>query len=209
MSRKKRSRLAGSRRKPKARPRGPTRAASPKRTPMPRWIGAIAVVAFAAIALAVGRAYVADSQVASVIEDDAQGEIVDSAPFRAIHEMRSGPRVPFLPADEPQPKIEVPTAEHDFGSISPKAVVTHTFLIRNVGAALLTISRAFTTCGCTTAEISARVIPPGKAAYVKLRFDAGFHDTRGKQVKRGLVIESNDRSNWKTTVWTRASIRRS
>jgi len=208
MSRKKRSKSAVPKRTPKARRGGPEKAGS-KRLPKARWIGTIAIAAIAVIAVAVGLEYIANWQAAKAATDDTQGEVIKGGALRAVHEMKNGPPVPFLPVGQPQPEIEVPTAVHDFGRISPRAVVTHTFLIRNVGAVPLTISRAFTTCGCTTAVVSARVIPPGKAASVELRFDAGFHDTRGQQVKRGLVIESNDRRNWKTTVWTRASIRRS
>jgi len=69
----------------------------------------------------------------------------------------------------------------------------------------LTISRAFTTCGCTTAEITARVIPPKKVALARVRVDMGYHDTRGQDVRRGLIIESNDREDQRTEVWVHAS----
>jgi hypothetical protein len=136
----------------------------------------------------------------------AEEEVVYDRPFRAIHEMGAGPPILFLPADQPQPKIAVPNTYHDFGQVGAKAVVGRKFLVRNEGDAPLTISRAYTTCGCTTAEFTAREIPPGKAALVTLVLDAGFHDVRGQVVKRGLIIENNDRSNAKAEIWTRASV---
>ncbi len=128
------------------------------------------------------------------------------APFTAVHEMGAGPAIPFLSEDQPQPRIEIPKDSHSFGSIGPKDVVSHTFVIRNSGDAPLTISRAFTTCGCTKARITARVIPPGKVALATLRFDAGFHDTRGQTVQRGLIIESNDRDDPQAEIWVHASV---
>ncbi len=134
-------------------------------------------------------------------------DLVYDNPISAIHEMGPSPGVRFLPPDQPQPRIVVPAGVYDFGSLGPKDIVKKTFVIRNLGAAPLVISRAYTTCGCTTAEITARVIPPGKAVLATLKFDAGFHDARGKRVQRGLIIESNDSRMWKAELWTRAAIR--
>jgi len=181
------------------------RAAAERKRKQRRWVVSLAVAA-----LAVGGAgYFSYGGAGQADASTAAAPVVTASPFKAIHEMRKGPPVPFLPASQPQPRIAVPTKVHDFGTIGPKDVVRYRFQIRNEGQGPLTISRAFTTCGCTTARVSARVIPPGKAASVELIFDAGFHDARWQSVKRGLVIESNDRGRWKTTVWTEAKVRRS
>jgi len=136
----------------------------------------------------------------------AAADVSYQKPFRAVHEMGGSPPIRFLPKDQPQPKIVLPATYHDFGLIGARAVVEHRFMVRNDGEGPLTISRAYTTCGCTTAEFTARVIPPGKIALVTLIFNAGFHDTRGQVVKRGIIIESNDRGNSKTEFWARASV---
>lgn len=161
------------------------------------------LVLVAAAAIGVG-AYVgfADGSDAGYAQED----VVREQSFQAVHEMGNGPRARFLPADQPQPRIEIPRSSHSFGTIGAKDVVTQTFVIRNAGQAPLTIARAYTTCGCTVADISARVIPPGKVALAKIRFDAGFHDTRGQSVQRGLIIESNDRGTPKAEIWVRASV---
>ena len=65
---------------------------------------------------------------------------------------------------------------------------------------------AYTTCGCTTAEISADVIPPGKAVTIELVYDAGFHDTAGQTVRRGLIIESNDPDQPQAEIWVQADV---
>lgn len=133
-------------------------------------------------------------------------DVVRERPIRAVHEMGSGPRIPFLPEDQAQPRIEIPRDSYNAGRVGSKDIVTKTFVIRNDGDAPLTISRAFTTCGCTTAKITGRVIPPGKVALAHVRFDVGFHDARGQTVQRGLIIESNDRKSSRTEMWLHASV---
>ena len=166
-----------------------------------RWKGILVLLAAAVIGLG-GYFGLADGSDASYAPED----VVREQPIHAVHEMGGGPRISFPAAGQPQPRIEIPKASHGFGTIGPKDVVTETFVIRNTGQAPLTIARAFTTCGCTTADISARVIPPGKVALVTVRFDAGFHDTRGQTVQRGVIIESNDRDNPKAEIWVHASV---
>ena len=145
-------------------------------------------------------------QTAQALPSYAEEDVARDRPFEAIHEMGAGPPIPFLPADRSQPKIVVPSDYFNFGQIGARDVVRRKFVIRNEGDAPLTISRAYTTCGCTTAEFTARVIPPGKVAVVTLLFNAGFHDTRGQTVDRGIIIENNDRRNSKAEIWTRATV---
>jgi hypothetical protein len=135
------------------------------------------------------------------------GDVAHERPILAVHEMSEGRPIPFLPRNQTQPKIEVPEKSFNFGLVGPYDVVEKEFIIRNTGEAPLTISRAYTTCGCTTAEISASVIPPGKVATVKLIFDAGYHDTSGQTVRRGLIIENNDPQRSQTEIWVQASVR--
>lgn len=134
-------------------------------------------------------------------------DVAHEQPTLAVHEMGEGPAIPFLPRNQPQPEIQVPEKSYNFGIVGPQDVVEREFIIRNVGDAPLTISRAYTTCGCTTAEISASVIPPGQVATIKLVFDAGFHDAAGQTVRRGLIIENNDPQRSQTEIWIQAKVR--
>lgn len=136
----------------------------------------------------------------------AAADVAREAPFVAEHEMGEGPPIPFLPAGEAQPRIVVPEMRYDFGRIGPQDVVERTFLVRNEGQAPLTISRAYTTCGCTIAEFSSSVIPPGKVATVRVVFDAGFHDTAGQTVSRGIIIENNDPNQSQAEIWIQAAV---
>jgi hypothetical protein len=175
----------------------------------------IALLLIGAIVLVLGAVYVvgslnrtqqAQANLAQVVEGVVPEDVATEAPIQAVHEMGVGPRIPFLPKDGPQPAISLSEATYDFGQIGPTDIVERTFFIRNNGDAPLTISRAYTTCGCTTADISASVIPPGKVATVNLIFDAGFHDTAGQTVRRGLIIESNDPGLSQAEFWVEADV---
>lgn len=170
-----------------------------------------AVILVAALLVLAGSlyAYFTDSQTATAALDYDPEDIVYDQPIHAIHEMGEGPPIPFLPRDQAQPAIAVSEKSYNFGSIGPTDVVERTFVIFNKGDAPLTISRAYTTCGCTTADITARVIPPGKVAEVTLTFDAGFHDTAGQTVRRGLIIENNDPRQSQAEYWVQASVHNS
>jgi hypothetical protein len=134
-------------------------------------------------------------------------DVAHSDPIVAVHEMGAGPPIPYLPASGPQPAIAVNEGFVNVGSVGPQDVVKRDFVIANTGEAPLTISRAYTTCGCTTAEISSTTIPAGKVAEVTLIFDAGFHDTRGQVVRRGLILENNDPQHSTAEIWLQASVR--
>ncbi|MCB8973832.1 MAG: DUF1573 domain-containing protein [Ardenticatenaceae bacterium] len=152
-------------------------------------------------------AYVSAPPSANASSEYGPEDVAHDQPVVAIHEMEEGPPIPFLPASQPQPQIQIPEKNFDFGTIGPQDVVEREFIIRNVGNAPLTISRAYTTCGCTKAELSATVIPPGKVATIKLIFDAGFHDTAGQTVRRGLIIENNDPQQSNAEIWVQAAVR--
>jgi hypothetical protein len=181
----------------KSKPRGARQKKS-----VPFWAVMVGIVA----ALGIGYAFLSGEPTAYVPVAYAEEDVANDKPIHAIHEMKGGPVIPFLPEDQPQPEISFAESFYDFGAVWPTAVLKHKFIVRNTGEAPLTISRAYTTCGCTTADISARVIPPGKLAVISVRFDAGFHDTRGQTVSRGVIIENNDRGNSKAEVWVKASV---
>lgn len=172
-----------------------------------KWAPVAVVIAGFVLVLGSLIAYVSGNNTAVAATQYNPEDIASNQPFVAVHEMGEGPAIPFLPRNEPQPKIQIPERSYNFGTIGPQDVVEREFIIRNVGEAPLTISRAYTTCGCTTAEISARVIEPGEVATVKLVFDAGFHDAAGQTVRRGLIIENNDPNYSQAEIWTQASVR--
>jgi rhodanese-related sulfurtransferase len=89
------------------------------------------------------------------------------------------------------PKIEVSPESWDFGTISETEIKTHIFKVKNIGDKELIIDSIGTSCGCTTAEISAKQIGPGNSTELKVTFDPRQTKASGK-LKRDIYIESND-----------------
>ncbi len=97
-----------------------------------------------------------------------------------------------VPPDQPQPNVDVPLAEYDFGTIpSGPGNVSQVFYIQNTGTEVLEIRSVVTSCGCTTANLSSSVIPPGTRADLTVVFDPDYHDTEGP-VTRVVWLETND-----------------
>ncbi|MFQ5343630.1 MAG: DUF1573 domain-containing protein [Anaerolineae bacterium] len=120
-----------------------------------------------------------------------EGDVVTGDTVVGIHEM-GAPEIPTAPIPpEGPPRLVLPEQFHDFGAIPATDKVDYTFPVRNNGKGALTISRIYTTCGCTTAELSSRVIPPGKQATLKVIYDPAFHDVEG-EVRRSVILETND-----------------
>ena len=63
--------------------------------------------------------------------------------------------------------------------------------MQNTGTAGLEISNLVTSCGCTVAELSSSVIPPGERADLAVTFDADYHPTSGV-VTRLVWFATND-----------------
>ena len=144
----------------------------------------------------------------SKIKEFSPEDVIYNSPITVSHEMTGADisSIPFFPKDQPQPKISVSESDFDFGSVGASDVVTHEFYIQNIGEATLTISRAYTTCGCTQAKFTATVIPPGKVVIMTIVFDAGYHDSRGQVVNRGVIIENNDPDIPQLEIWAQAKV---
>ena len=88
-----------------------------------------------------------------------------------------------------KPRAVFKATAHDFGKIKQGDVVSHEFTFRNEGGAPLVIDRVETTCGCTTAPVSEKMIGPGKEGRIKAIFDTrGYW---GRQAKY-IYVYSND-----------------
>jgi hypothetical protein len=98
-----------------------------------------------------------------------------------------------VPAGAPVPQLDMPSISQDFGRIYEQWDVTHVFALQNTGDADLQISNLVTSCGCTTAELSSNVIPPGQRADLTVTFDANYHETHG-EVTRLVWFATNDPS---------------
>jgi hypothetical protein len=195
--------------KNKSNSRGAARQRASKRRQQKRLIQLVVMVIAGVALIAAGWYIFAGRNSAQAAIDYGPEDVVSDSPLHAVHEMEPSnlASIPFLPKNSPQPKIAILEDFYSFGSVGATEVVQHEFAIANVGDAPLTISRAYTTCGCTTADFTATVIPPGKVSIMTLTFDAGFHDARGQTVRRGVIIENNDPRNPQVEIWTQAAVR--
>lgn len=135
-------------------------------------------------------------------------EIVRSQPLMLQHNQYHHWMHPALtPVQDPaaSPEAVLPVRSHDFGRVRPSETVSRVFEIANRGSTPLVISNGYTTCSCTTAEISAGVIPPGKSGLVTVTF-TGSQVQAGTKVRRGVVFETNDPMHPQIEVWIQATV---
>lgn len=135
-------------------------------------------------------------------------EIVFSQPMQILHrQMHYGPYQTVSPISdlEKTPKAVLPVDFHDFGKVKQSEIASRSFEIANHGDTPLVISSSYTTCGCTTAELSTTTIPPGKTGLLTIYFD-GQKSMPGTKVRRGVILATNDPQRPQVEIWIQASI---
>lgn len=89
----------------------------------------------------------------------------------------------------PQPRIEVPENNFDFGAIEAGQTGRRSFKIRNIGQADLTLQLGETTCKCTLAKLDQAVVPPGGETVIELEWSSEEPNERYVQ---GAQLKTND-----------------
>ncbi|MGC8839393.1 MAG: DUF1573 domain-containing protein [Anaerolineae bacterium] len=89
-------------------------------------------------------------------------------------------------------RIELSTKEADLGAVPNTAPVSRTFEVRNVGQGWLEITGVSTSCGCTTAEVADRHLPPGGSTTLLVTFDPQAHEGKLGTFLRQVYIRSTD-----------------
>jgi hypothetical protein len=89
----------------------------------------------------------------------------------------------------PSPRIEFEEDTWDFGTIYQRSEVSHAFVFRNTGNAVLKIGKVRSTCGCTVALLAEREVAPAEEGEIKLTFRSGT--MRGRVVKH-VYVGTND-----------------
>ncbi len=88
-------------------------------------------------------------------------------------------------------RLAVTTDSYDFGRIGSDPVTT-VFTVHNEGGRPLQIESVSTSCGCTTAEMSAQTIAPGESASLTVTFDPQAHAGAVGQFVRFVYLRTND-----------------
>ena len=87
------------------------------------------------------------------------------------------------------PRIACDQPFFDFGEREATGEVVHAFVLRNAGAAPLIITRARSSCGCTTTQLADTSLEPGKTTELGIRF--ALRGRRGAQQK-SVFVDTND-----------------
>lgn len=86
----------------------------------------------------------------------------------------------------------------DLGTISKKdGLATATFELKNTGSSDLTITYAFTSCGCTVAPIKdEKVLKPGEIFPMEVTYDPNYYGPQYElgAIEKTITIISNDSS---------------
>lgn len=107
------------------------------------------------------------------------------------------------------PAAELDEQFFDFGALGAgQREVSHSFTLANRGDAPLLIMEAYSTCGCVRAEISAAVIPPGKAGLITVYFSPTLDSGRSAAIRRGIILETNDPLHPQIELWVQAAVSR-
>jgi len=169
-------------------------------------LGAVGVFVVALLVYGIWMGNVTNPKIQYTPADVVYGEKI-----RAVHAMSpsNNSQYPNLTSSSSTAKPEIRLSEkyYDFGAVNADQILTRTFVIANSGQSTLVIQRAYTTCGCTSADFTATEIPPGKVALMTLQFDTGYHDLHGTTVRRGVMIETNDPEHPTQEIWIQASVR--
>lgn len=77
-------------------------------------------------------------------------------------------------------------------TVQSGSLVTHSFVVSNIGDEPLALTSVYTSCGCTTAALAKRDLAPGESVSIDATVNtAGFRGT----VTRSVIVESNDPVN--------------
>ncbi len=87
------------------------------------------------------------------------------------------------------PRIACDEPLFDFGTVDNSQTIEHTFIVRNIGDTTLEISQVRPACGCTLANISEKMVPPGGQSEITARLS--LQGRNGPQSKP-ITIMSND-----------------
>lgn len=92
-------------------------------------------------------------------------------------------------ASPPPTPIVTPTS-YDFGIVAQKkGVVSTVFDLENPTSEEMTISEITTSCGCTTAEVETKTIPPGEARKLTVFFNPDFHQEPEGKFSRTVFMQ--------------------
>jgi hypothetical protein len=95
-----------------------------------------------------------------------------------------------LPAQERGAKIVFESTTKDFSKVNEGAVLKHIFKFMNTGSETLEILRVDSSCGCTSALLSANKIAPGKSGEIEVLIET--KDLPASELTKTVSVMSTD-----------------
>jgi hypothetical protein len=95
-----------------------------------------------------------------------------------------------LPAQEKGAKIVFESTAKDFSKVNEGAVLKHIFRFTNKGNETLEIIRVDSSCGCTSALLSANKIAPGKSGEIEVLIET--KDLPASELNKTVSVMSTD-----------------
>lgn len=101
------------------------------------------------------------------------------------------------------PKLFVKPLFHDFGTIKAGTVVSHDFVLENIGKRPLQILKTNASCGCTVGQPEKTLLQPGETTVLKVTFNSS-----GKkgQENKNVYLHVNDPGKSMHTVTIAANV---
>ena len=97
--------------------------------------------------------------------------------------------------EKPGPVMEIEPKQHDFGGVKQDQKLVHEFTVNNVGTEDLEILRISTSCGCTAAILTGRIVKPGESTTLKVVLETRQY--KGV-IDKSVSVASNDRERVRT-----------
>ncbi len=102
-----------------------------------------------------------------------------------------------------QPHIQFDKLYYDFGKIEEGKIVGTTITFKNTGSGNLIIKNIETSCGCTAALISKKILKPNEEGKIRIEFDSTHKE--GK-IARTITVYSNDITNSRSVITIFANV---
>ena len=91
--------------------------------------------------------------------------------------------------DQPRPKLALEETEYHFGVLDDDVTRRHTFIFRNVGEGVLTLTAGTTTCRCTLVDLRQTEVPAGGSTEVVMEWNTKHQAGPYRQT---ATIHTND-----------------
>lgn len=101
------------------------------------------------------------------------------------------------------PKIKFDEINHDFGKVTEGSIQKWTAKIKNIGTGNLEINDIQSSCGCTAADISKKLLLPGETANLEIEFNTKNYSG---EKSRTVTVFTNDQAAPETVLTIHANI---